>query len=186
MRTFDSHGIATLHRSRHESPSIGSSYGSARRTLPNSRLWSSPAMTTTSSVSCIPRPRVVGAGAWARMALEDDPTLHAHHLLRDLPLPLAARPGAGGRSPRRKPSRRPRVSSCSCATRGSTRPPRPTPSLKKRTLTNLYNARPTWLDNAHRKLDAAVFAAYGWPARLSDEEILARLLALNLARAGGK
>ena len=36
--------------------------------------------------------------------------------------------------------------------------------LKKRTLTNLYNARPTWLDNAHRKLDAAVFAAYGWPA----------------------
>ena len=58
--------------------------------------------------------------------------------------------------------------------------------LKKRTLTNLYNARPTWLDNAHRKLDAAVFAAYGWPADLSDDEILARLLALNLARAGGK
>ena len=56
--------------------------------------------------------------------------------------------------------------------------------LKKRTLTNLYNARPTWLDNAHRKLDAAVFAAYGWPADLSDDEILARLLALNLARAG--
>jgi hypothetical protein len=78
----------------------------------------------------------------------------------------------------------------------------PTPAdadLKKRTLTNLYNARPTWLDNAHRKLDAAVFAAYGWPADpsttlrqaqddssghdLPDEEILARRLALNLARA---
>jgi type II restriction/modification system DNA methylase subunit YeeA len=58
--------------------------------------------------------------------------------------------------------------------------------LKKRTLTNLYNARPTWLDNAHRKLDAAVCAAYGWPATLSDEEILEQLLALNLARAGGK
>ena len=55
--------------------------------------------------------------------------------------------------------------------------------LKKRTLTNLYNARPTWLDNAHRKLDAAVCAAYGWPADLSDDEILARLLALNLERA---
>jgi type II restriction/modification system DNA methylase subunit YeeA len=55
--------------------------------------------------------------------------------------------------------------------------------LKKRTLTNLYNARPTWLDNAQRKLDAAVFAAYGWPAALTDEEILAGLLALNLARA---
>ncbi len=56
--------------------------------------------------------------------------------------------------------------------------------LKKRTLTNLYNARPAWLDNIHSKLDAAVFAAYGWPADLSDEEILERLLALNLARAG--
>jgi len=55
--------------------------------------------------------------------------------------------------------------------------------LQKRTLTNLYNARPTWLDLAHKKLDAAVFAAYGWPADLSDEEILARLLALNLQRA---
>lgn len=55
--------------------------------------------------------------------------------------------------------------------------------LKKRTLTNLYNARPTWLDLAHKKLDAAVAAAYGWPADLSDEEILARLLALNLERA---
>jgi type II restriction/modification system DNA methylase subunit YeeA len=57
---------------------------------------------------------------------------------------------------------------------------------RERTLTNLYNARPTWLDNAHRKLDAAVCAAYGWPLELSDDEILARLLALNLARAGGK
>jgi type II restriction/modification system DNA methylase subunit YeeA len=56
--------------------------------------------------------------------------------------------------------------------------------LKKRTLTNLYNARPTWLDNAHKQLDAAVFAAYGWPRELADEEILERLLALNLERAG--
>ncbi len=56
--------------------------------------------------------------------------------------------------------------------------------LKKRTLTNLYNARPEWLQLAHRRLDEAVFAAYGWPADLSVEEILARLLALNLERAG--
>jgi hypothetical protein len=55
---------------------------------------------------------------------------------------------------------------------------------KKRTLTNLYNARPTWLELAHKKLDEAVFAAYGWPGDLSDEEILERLLALNLERAG--
>jgi len=55
--------------------------------------------------------------------------------------------------------------------------------LKKRTLTNLYNQRPTWLQHAHRKLDTAVFAAYGWPPDLTDEDILARLLALNLERA---
>jgi hypothetical protein len=36
--------------------------------------------------------------------------------------------------------------------------------LKKRTLTNLYNQRPTWLENAHLDLDRAVLAAYGWPA----------------------
>jgi hypothetical protein len=57
--------------------------------------------------------------------------------------------------------------------------------LKARTLTNLYNQRPTWLVNAHRTLDAAVFAAYGWPEppdQLSDAEILARLLKLNLER----
>lgn len=55
--------------------------------------------------------------------------------------------------------------------------------LKKRTLTNLYNERPAWLDFAHKKLDAAVAAAYGFPADLTDDEILARLLELNLARA---
>jgi len=55
--------------------------------------------------------------------------------------------------------------------------------LRKRTLTNLYNQRPTWLDMAHRKLDEAVLDAYGWPHALSDEEILTRLLALNLERA---
>ena len=55
--------------------------------------------------------------------------------------------------------------------------------LKKRTLTNLYNQRPDWLDLAHKKLDAAVFDAYGWPHDLADEEILERLLALNLERA---
>jgi type II restriction/modification system DNA methylase subunit YeeA len=55
--------------------------------------------------------------------------------------------------------------------------------LKKRTLTNLYNERPTWLELAHNKLDDAVLHAYGWPHELSDEEILARLLKLNLERA---
>jgi restriction-modification enzyme MmeI-like protein len=56
---------------------------------------------------------------------------------------------------------------------------------KKRTLTNLYNARPTWLDLAHKRLDETVFAAYGWKPDLSDEEILEKLLALNLERSRG-
>jgi type II restriction/modification system DNA methylase subunit YeeA len=58
--------------------------------------------------------------------------------------------------------------------------------LKKRTLTNLYNNRPAWLDYAHRELDAATAAAYGWPdytPAMPDDEILKRLLALNLERA---
>ena len=55
--------------------------------------------------------------------------------------------------------------------------------LKKRTLTNLYNQRPQWLANAHARLDQAVAAAYGWPADLSDEQVLERLFALNQERA---
>jgi type II restriction/modification system DNA methylase subunit YeeA len=56
-------------------------------------------------------------------------------------------------------------------------------ALAKLTLTNLYNKRPAWLENAHRKLDEAVFAAYGWPAALTDAELLERLLALNHERS---
>jgi hypothetical protein len=58
--------------------------------------------------------------------------------------------------------------------------------LKKKTLTNLYNARPAWLSMAHEAIDKAVAAAYGWtdytPA-MTDDEILKRLLALNLSCA---
>ena len=67
-------------------------------------------------------------------------------------------------------------------------PTRPVPrdeatatALKKRTLTNLYNARPQWLADSHAVLDAAVATAYGWPADISDDDALAELLALNLA-----
>ena len=55
--------------------------------------------------------------------------------------------------------------------------------LRKRTLTNLYNQRPTWLDNAHTRLDTTVADGYGWAADLPDTAILERLLALNLERA---
>lgn len=54
-------------------------------------------------------------------------------------------------------------------------------SDKKRTLTALYNYKPTWLLDAHASLDEAVFAAYGWPDDLSNDQILASLLELNLA-----
>lgn len=54
--------------------------------------------------------------------------------------------------------------------------------LKKRTLTNLYNQNPTWLQDSHRALDEAVIAAYGWPKDISDEEMLRRLLELNAQR----
>jgi hypothetical protein len=58
--------------------------------------------------------------------------------------------------------------------------------LRERTLTNLYNLRPQWLADVHRDLDAAVAAAYGWPADISEEDALAKLLELNLARSEGK
>ena len=66
-------------------------------------------------------------------------------------------------------------------------PKRPVPrneaaakALKKRTLTNLYNARSQWLADAHANLAAAVAAAYGWPADISDDDALRELLAINL------
>jgi hypothetical protein len=40
--------------------------------------------------------------------------------------------------------------------------------LKKRTLTNLYNERPTWLKLVHEKLDRAVLAAYAATDPASD------------------
>jgi len=55
--------------------------------------------------------------------------------------------------------------------------------LAKRTLTALYNERPAWLAQAHAALDAAVAAAYGWPADIATQDALARLLAMNVERS---
>ncbi|MBL8157078.1 MAG: hypothetical protein JNM70_23095, partial [Anaerolineae bacterium] len=75
---------------------------------------------------------------------------------------------------------------------------------KDRTLTNLYNGLNVWrgreamkvkpdaadfaprLADLHDALDRAVCAAYGWPETIlaDEDEMLRRLLALNLARAG--
>ena len=68
----------------------------------------------------------------------------------------------------------------------------------KLTMTGLYNALTKLRESrdsthpayalliAHEKLDAAVAAAYGWEWPLSDEEILERVLGLNLERAEEK
>ncbi len=41
-----------------------------------------------------------------------------------------------------------------------------------------------WYKGKHKDLDRGVLDGYGWPHDLGDEEILERLLALNLERAG--
>ena len=60
------------------------------------------------------------------------------------------------------------------------------PEVKKNTpeksLTTLYNENPSWLKIAHKKIDKAVFAAYGIPDSADEEKILSTLLDLNLSR----
>lgn len=53
---------------------------------------------------------------------------------------------------------------------------------ENRTLTRLYNEAPTWLRHLEDKLDAAVALAYGWNEVPSEEDLLGRLLRLNLDR----
>ena len=55
----------------------------------------------------------------------------------------------------------------------------------RRSMTSLYNENPPWLQTAHAELDAAVAVAYGWPADLADEEILRRLVRLNVSGGAG-
>lgn len=54
------------------------------------------------------------------------------------------------------------------------------------TRKSVSRAQVAELDDLHKGLETAVFAAYGWPPTLTDEEILERLLALNLHRAQQK
>jgi hypothetical protein len=57
--------------------------------------------------------------------------------------------------------------------------------IYRRSMTSLYNENPPWLQTAHAELDAAVADAYGWPPDLADDEILRRLVRLNLSGGVG-
>ena len=57
-------------------------------------------------------------------------------------------------------------------------------ALRKRTLTNLYNQRPEWLNLLHKNLDEAVATVYGWDRDIGDDDAISALLALNLDRSG--
>lgn len=56
---------------------------------------------------------------------------------------------------------------------------------KKRTLSALYNEKPSWLRMAHKELDRAVYAAYGWSVDVPEGEMLENLFELNKVRANG-
>jgi type II restriction/modification system DNA methylase subunit YeeA len=112
------------------------------------------------------------------MGVGNDPRYSSSRTFETFPFPL---------TPGREPNDDPRVEAIAEAARllvekrdaWLSPPDASTAELKKRTLTNLYNENPTWLRDLHRALDQAVFAAYGWPNDISDQEILARLLKLN-------
>ena len=57
--------------------------------------------------------------------------------------------------------------------------------LDSRAISTVRYSRPcrrTTSARSNFRLDAAVFAAYGWPENLTDDEILETLLTLNLKR----
>ena len=56
----------------------------------------------------------------------------------------------------------------------------------RRSMTALYNENPPWLQTAHAELDQAAADAYGWPASLADEELLRRLVRLNVSGGAGR
>ncbi len=102
--------------------------------------------------------------------------LHAHHDLRDVPLPASHR-----RAARRHRRRRKRLDELR---EGWLNPAGASPEeLEQRTLTKLYNAMPSWLRDSHTTLDHAVLTAYGWPQDMTDDDLLGHLLDLNLLRS---
>lgn len=115
---------------------------------------------------------VLSAGAWAAVA-ENLPPERAVNTPKAALKPVPVDAGlSGAKSPERKRTWAPQASGTAAKI--------PLPQLDAK------NLGPAWLDNAHKNLDAAVAAAYGWTdysPQMPNEEILRRLLALNLERA---
>lgn len=116
------------------------------------------------------------------MGVGNDPRYSSSRTFQTFPFPWP---------PGQEPGNDPRVEVIAAAARELVRkrdswlyPPNASSAeLKKRTLTNLYNENPTWLPDAHRALNEAVFAAYGWSNDVLDQELLTRLLKLNAERS---
>ena len=165
---------------RRDVRSTGSSSGCDAATLCRPRSSSSsPATTTTPSASSTRASTSCGRARTGTQLREVEsgfrytPTT----CFETFPFP---RPTDEQREAIAAAARAPRPSS---ATAGSTRPASTPPSSRSAPSPTSTTQRPTWLANAHADLDAAVLAAYGWPPDLADEDLLARLLALNLERA---
>ena len=149
--------------SRHpRSPSTDCSFGSDQKCCATRGRSSSPETTTISSVSFTPERTRFGRCGWERGWGRE--TTRATRRPRNSK-PSRFRGHRGGRA-----SQRPLVQTIAEAAKELNERREawlnPTDAseaeLKKRTLTNLYNARPTWLANAHARLDRAVWDAYGW------------------------
>jgi hypothetical protein len=111
--------------------------------------------------------------------------LHPYDVLRDVPAAVAAGGRTGRRFAHRGDGRGRRLDELrrNWLNPEGASEAEPRKRTLTSTLTNLYNTRPTWLENVHARLDRAAFAAYGWPSDLSERELLRNLLALNLERS---
>ena len=196
-----------LHRDTDPLPSTGCSSGSTRAYAPTINSSSSPATTIRPSAFCIAGFTKRGRCDWAP-ALEDRPRYTPTTTFETFPFP----DGLSADIPAADYADDPRAVAIAEAARRLVElrdrwlnPPEwvewleePVPGypkrpvardvaaakeLKARTLTNLYNARPRWLADAHAALDAAVAAAYGWDAGISKDDALRKLLLLNSIRA---
>ena len=137
------------------SRSTGSSSGFQKATLPDSQVIVFARDDDYFFGVLHSRHTSCGRAAWAR-SCETRAALHATTTFETFPLPETRREDAvaevgGGRA-------------CLNELRvGWLNPPGMTRAeLAKRTLTNLYNQRPSWLAQVHERLDRAVYAAYGW------------------------